>query len=179
MIAPSEPTGNSSIASWCRRLLRWCLAGRLRSGVGYRVIESTGGTTLEFLSKGGTPSKMEMCQISTLHGTSTAADYFSVVSFADGVTYGDEFAVAKSIPSRMHASRTYYGTSYDYTYTDDNNRTSDDGATEEEQVMLEPFVVGDTVFVMDVSNTGVTVADAELNKIEVNTEREWCGPAPA
>ena len=47
MICPNEPTGNSSLASWCRKLVRWCRSLELQSGVGYRVKKGTNGTTLE------------------------------------------------------------------------------------------------------------------------------------
>ena len=176
---PNPNSGDSRAATWLRRLLAAVQANKLLPGIGYKLKHSTLGTTLEINPGKGGPGKLEMCQISALYGSVTPADYFSVYSFIDGATTGSEFYVAKSIPSRMHTARSYYGTSYSYTYTDDNNRTSDDEVTEEEQVVLEPFVVGDGVFVMDVGYTGVTVATVGVKKIEVNTEREWCGPEPA
>jgi hypothetical protein len=53
MISPNEPIGNSSLASWCRKLLRWCRSLELQPGVGYRVVKSSSGTVLQLFGLGG------------------------------------------------------------------------------------------------------------------------------
>lgn len=125
---------------------------------------------------GGAGGGLQMAQISSLY----VADYFGVKLF-DGTTLSPtEFLVAKSIPSRMSAGANDYGNfSFDQ-LTDDNHRRSFDGSSYENQVMLEPFNVGDTVFVAPLSHTGVSVSGSELTYIEINTLRSWhhpCGTA--
>jgi hypothetical protein len=53
MIYPNEPMGSSSLASWCRKLLRWCRSLELQPGVGYRVVKSSSGTVLQLFGLGG------------------------------------------------------------------------------------------------------------------------------
>jgi hypothetical protein len=117
---------------------------------------------------------LRMCQITELF----EEDYIGVKFYDGSSVSGDQFNVAKSVPSRMPPSSTVYS----YTYTDDNNRTStvtgSSPADEEEQTMTQPFVVNDLVFVAYVDFTGVEDTNGELHFIEVNTEREWTAQLP-
>jgi len=101
---------------------------------------------------------------------------------------GPEFFVAKSIPSRMPATDS----TYRYTYTDDNSRSSSllSGDTPEDpaeaQVMTPPFTVGDSIFVESVNYSLVVVETgdggdgvSDLKYIEASTEREWTCPIVA
>ena len=47
MIWPNEPSTGNPIAAWCRKLLAACKASEIKSGVGYNVKRTSGGTTLE------------------------------------------------------------------------------------------------------------------------------------
>src|SRR2546423_9480790 len=47
MEAPGEPSYSDPQGSWLRRLRRFAMANRLRSGRGYRVKRTPGGTSLE------------------------------------------------------------------------------------------------------------------------------------
>lgn len=51
---PGEPTPNNPLASWCLKLLRFCVAARLLPGVGYKLKTTSVGTFLEIEpAKGG------------------------------------------------------------------------------------------------------------------------------
>lgn len=109
------------------------------------------------------------CKITTLD----SKDYFGATRW-DGADYaGNEFFVAKSIPSRMPAEETVEAETFNYTYEDDNTRTSDDGTTTEAQVMFPRFVDGAIVFVIAVDFSGVSKDSEDLKYIEHNTAREW------
>ena len=53
MIAPNEPVGNGTLASWLRKLLRYVRSCEIKSGVTYRVRRTTTGTILEIEPGGG------------------------------------------------------------------------------------------------------------------------------
>jgi uncharacterized UPF0160 family protein len=124
-------------------------------------------------------SALVQCQITGLFGSNIAsANYFQVKKWNNASQSGNNFYVAKSIPSRMLASKVLYGTNYTYTYTDDNTRSSNNGNNSEQQLMIEPFAVNDTVFISPSDYTGVNAPNngSDIKFIEVNTEREWTSP---
>jgi hypothetical protein len=121
---------------------------------------------IEDLYLGGGTGVVMMCTITQLFGTPSGADYFGVTKSGGG----SQFLVAKSIPSRPATGANTY------TPATDNSRDSYNGATHETQSMVQPFTVGDVVWVIAADHTGVTVSGSELLFLEVNTEREWGGP---
>jgi len=171
---PNPNSGDSRAATWLRRLLAAVQANKLLPGIGYKLKHSTLGTTLEINpgkgGVGGTSTGAQMCLITELF----EEDYFGVKLFNGVTTSGDQFNIAKSVPSRMATGQTIEGTTFSYTYDDDNHRTSNDGATDEAQVMRPQFVVQNLVFAIAADHTYVTVDETELLFIELNTEREWC-----
>lgn len=169
---PRRPTGNNAEAQFAQAVWdRLWGAQRVMSVPGAIVNRTTRGVAVipKARAGGGGVGEMRQAKITTLN----ADDYISV-KFWDGSGYvGDEFNVARSWASRMVASDTIDGTTYDYSYADDNNRTSDDGVTEESQVLYPRFVVGKVISVGPIDYSGVDDGDGDLKWIEVNTAREW------
>jgi hypothetical protein len=89
------------------------------------------------------------CTITTLYN----ANYLAATPVAGGSVIN----VAKSIPSRGGVA-------------DDNSRV----VSGEAQIMIPPFVVGDTIWADVVDSTDVSVSETPLNHIEKNTQRGWC-----
>lgn len=61
MIWPNEPDTSNPIAAWCRKMLRACMAGELKSGKGYKVKRTAGGTTLEIDQLGARVVYVKCC----------------------------------------------------------------------------------------------------------------------
>ena len=123
----------------------------------------------EDLYVGGGGGGLIMCKITSLFGQ----DYLGVKKFDGTDLTGDEFMVAKSLPSRMVDSEDVDEVTFSYTYVDDNYRTSNDGTTTEAQVMFQRFKVDAIVWVSAVDFSGVSHDDGDIKFMEVNTAREW------
>jgi hypothetical protein len=127
---------------------------------------------------------LKQCHITALYGNAThSANYFQVINWNNNSNSGSTFYSAKSVPSRMVGNSVFYGTSYTYTYTDDNHRVSTSNADNsvEAQVMTQPFTVNDVVYVIATDYSGVNAPNngGDIKYIEHNTEREWTVQDPS
>ena len=156
-----------------RNLERSVNANRIVPGVGYKVRESTNGTVLDIDAGGGSSSGYPFPAIIQ----SALPNYFVCRSW-DGTTEGTvDFHVAKSYNCRQPASRDYLGVTYNYTYSSitdgiNDTRTSDNGTTEETQMVTPPWDDSWLIWVKHVAWSGVDVDGADLKLME-DTERCW------
>ena len=139
-----------------------------------------------------------LCEITSLYGGAADSDEAITgpqgrVSFigvklkgpsnADGFDTnglkGEEFLAAKSLAMRMPKSDT----DYDYKYTDDSHRTSDDGSgttsTNPEKQQLTPLLgIGNLIFIEPCNYSFANPAGAtDLKWIVCATEFEWTCPS--
>ena len=158
---PSEPTGNSSLAKFLRRVVSAGRANELQSGVGYRVRRSTQGTTLEIDGGNGGNGGAQCFKLKEMY-----ADYWIGHTW-DGVNEGTaDVAVAKDPAARQPATQTIAGTSYVYTYSagpDDFNdsRNSYNGSSTESQHVVPFYIEDDLIFAIPVANTDVNRDDTD------------------
>lgn len=85
--------------------------------------------------------------------------------------------VAKPHGARQPASETLGGVTYNYTYSSgpdslNDQRESDDGSTQEDQIVTPLWTVDGLIQVMQTNFSGVTVSSADLKLIEVSA-RCW------
>jgi hypothetical protein len=130
-------------------------------------------------------SGLQKCKIRTLYGSNTNSVSYLKVSPCSNIAApanvtNSAFFVAKSVPSRMSNTATFYGETFHYAYTDDNHRvsTKDSDNSTESQVMTQPFSINDTIDISSIDYSGVNAPNngGDIKYIEVNTEREWTVP---
>jgi hypothetical protein len=139
--------------------------GRDGAIAGLRVRPRDGG--------GGAGAAVTMMKVQTV--PAGKKDYFLARTW-DGTTLGEvDIPVAKRPEFRPSLeSEVIGGLTINYAWTDDNNRVADDGINDQNEQIYRPFVAGEVLFAVQVTNnTGVIDADdAPVSWVDISS-RVW------
>ena len=160
------------MAAWWQRMRRYAPEGGGSNQFGF-----FGGPAAESFFGGGARAQM------LVRVTGMADDYVSAKLWDGTTEIGTALKVAKPWDLQMaaHHGESYVirGTTYTYTYTTgggtlDPTRVSDDGSTEETQLITPSYYVGAVLRIEKVGYTGVDVAGESLVWEDLNRAgRAW------
>lgn len=183
MKLPNPLSGTNPLVGWLNSLRNFAASCRLKSGVDYRVEQTTDGTVLRFYGGNGGGSTIKMYRLIEEKANHIVCHTWDgTAEGSDSVLIAKPYKLRNSITSALIAGETI-----DYTYvtsgsTAYHTRDADDGTNVETQVVIpyflpkttSPAYSGDLIYAADVSHTGVTVDDVELTKIDINADaRAW------
>ncbi len=186
MLAPNEPIGNSSVASWCRRLLRWCKSIEIQSGVGYRVRKGSGGTTLELLGVAGGAA---VTPVGRFRVKSVQGDYVTCRTW-DGTTEGSSDVLVAKPPQLRHSissqpingvTVSYSGYSIDGTTYVCSRTASGSGYSDQTEYVLPVWQKStgqDSELWAFKPKDGTGVTDCDWLDLNIDA-RAWCEVFPA
>lgn len=178
MQPPDEPRGSGYVENWCKKLLAWSISTRLLPGIGYRLIQSHRGVSLEIQAGKGGGSTVKQYRLKSIEG-----DFLTCRTW-DGTTEGAEDIYIARDPelrrSPFEGQSIAYNSDGDsftasYTYSSNTKRTKTVSGTAEVQVIVPYYKTDFTIILAaeSANGTGVTDPDdAPIRLVEL-TQRAW------
>lgn len=188
MQPPNEFRDRSGLGNWLNKLLRFCKESQIVDGIGYRLIRTTHGTSLEIAgNRGGVGSSIRQLRL-----VSTQNDFYSCVEW-DGTTAGtEEIYVARVQEHRVSefngrtVAYSQDGDSFSatYAYTSATKRTKTISGTAETQRIVPYLKDGFTIiYAIEIgfpitagaSNTPITDPNGDpITLLDLNVDgRAW------
>lgn len=174
---PGEPTGDSKLAHWLKKLLRACKESHLVEGPGYRVKRGSGGTIIDVIPSGKS-NIVGVYLLQTVEDDYIVAHRWDKESAKEGT---EDILIAK--PQKLRTSlstEVKYGVTHTYGYAlsppDSLNeyRTDEWSTFTETQAVTPCWAVDDEIVALDVGKTiALSTATAAIRLTMVSPWRQW------
>lgn len=179
---PSEPNFTSPMGNWLRKLLRACIASRIKQGRGYSVKTSPLGTILEIeASSGGGGSGSSIIDAYKL--VTMAANHITCRPYTDTGDATTPVPIAKPYYLRYSRSQVTVDTitiNYTYDAIDSPNaqRVASSGFATQKEIIIPRYKVGDIIYAVrfpeGLSATDDLALESNTHLLDLNVDgRAW------